>query len=68
MYVLDEPVCVIIFTSKSDICFLMNEFCTNIDQIRFTSIVFYCLEGVVIAAQCTTTFSDLLGFPEFRYY
>ena len=31
-------------------------------------IVLYCIKGVVIAAQCTTTFSDLLCSPEFRYY
>ena len=31
-------------------------------------IVLYCVEGVVIAAQCTATFSDLLCSPEFRYY
>ena len=30
-------------------------------------IVLYCIEGVVIAAQCTATFSDLLCSPEFWY-
>ena len=30
-------------------------------------IVVYCIEGVVIAAQFTATFSDLLCSPEFRY-
>ena len=28
----------------------------------------FCIDGVVIAAQCTATFSDLLCSPEFRYY
>ena len=27
-----------------------------------------CFDGVVIIAQCTATFSDLLCSPEFRYY
>ena len=27
-----------------------------------------CFDWVVIAAQCTATFSDLLCSPEFRYY
>ena len=27
-----------------------------------------CYDGVVITAQCTATFSDLLCSPEFRYY
>ena len=30
-------------------------------------IVLYCIEGVVIAAQCTPTFSDFLRSPEFGY-
>ena len=30
-------------------------------------IVFYCIEEVVIAAQCTATFSDLLCSPEIGY-
>ena len=31
-------------------------------------IVLYCIEGVVIPAQCTAMFSDLLCSLEFRYY
>ena len=31
-------------------------------------IVLYCIEGVVITALFTATFSDLLCSPEFRYY
>ena len=31
-------------------------------------IVLYCIDGVVIAAQCTATFQDILCSPEFRYY
>ena len=27
-----------------------------------------CIDGVIIAAQCTATFSDLLCSPKFRYY
>ena len=38
----------------------------GLQHARF--IVLYCIEGVVIAAQCTGTFPDLLFFPEFRYY
>ena len=30
--------------------------------------ILYCINRVVIAAQCTATFQDLLCFPEFRYY
>ena len=30
------------------------------------TIVLYCIDGVVIAVQCTATFSDLC-FPEFGY-
>ena len=30
--------------------------------------VLYCIEGVVIAVQCTATLSDLLCSPEFTYY
>jgi hypothetical protein len=30
-------------------------------------IVLYCIEGMVIPAQCTATFSDLLCSPEFGY-
>ena len=35
---------------------------------KSSCIVLYCIEGVVIAAQCTVTFSDLLGSTEFKYY
>ena len=27
-----------------------------------------CFDGVVVTAQCTVIFSDLLCSPEFRYY
>ena len=30
--------------------------------------VLYCIDGVVIAAQYTANFYDLLCSPEFRYY
>jgi hypothetical protein len=31
-------------------------------------IVLYCIDGVVIAAQCTATFLRSIVFPKFRYY
>jgi hypothetical protein len=31
-------------------------------------VVLYFIEGVVIAAQCIASFSDILCSPEFRYY
>ena len=34
----------------------------------FFYLVLYCVVGVVTAARCTATFSDLLCSPEFRYY
>ena len=36
-------------------------------EVIFT-IVLYCIDGVVIAAQCTVTFSDHLYSPVYRYY
>ena len=40
----------------------------KIGSIVLYCIVLYCIDGVVIAAQCTATFSDPLCSPEFRYY
>ena len=42
----------------------------NRSESGVNCIVLYCIEGVVIAAQCTATqpFQDLLCSPEFRYY
>ena len=45
-------------------------------RVRFTVLIIFlfpkifciCFDGVVIAAQCTATFSDLLCSPEFSYY
>ena len=31
-------------------------------------VVLYCIDGMVIAAQCTATFTDLLCCPELMYY
>ena len=33
----------------------------------FKFIVLYCINGVVIAAQCTVTFLRSVVLPEFRY-
>ena len=33
-----------------------------------SSVVLYCIEGVVIAAQCTATFLRSIVLPELRYY
>ena len=33
-----------------------------------TYVFVFVFDGVVITAQCTATFSDILCSPEFRYY
>ena len=37
------------------------------DIALFLPIVLYCIDGVVIAAQCTATFLRSIVHPEFRY-
>ena len=36
--------------------------------IELYCIALHCIDGVVIATQCTAIFPDLLCSPEFRYY
>ena len=38
------------------------------EKVEEEGIVLYCVKGVVIAALCTATFSNLLCPPEFKYY
>ena len=43
----------------------ISKFCTS---IVLYCMVLYCFDGMLIAAQCTATFSDLMCSPKFRYY
>ena len=42
-------------------------FFNTILRPRGNCIVLYCINGVVIAAQCTATFFRSIALPEFRY-
>ena len=45
-----------------------NPFILIVHCIKYKFCICICFDGVVIAAQCTATFSELLCSPEFRYY
>ena len=54
-------------SSQSDAIDSIRQNRTRSTQILFC-VFCICFGGVVITAQCTETFSDLLCSPEFRYY
>ena len=50
-------------------CLVQKDYINHMYEINnLFAYELYCIERVVIAAQCTATFSDLLCSPEFRYY